>query len=369
MTDKLRNIATTVFFVAFLAITSLSCFLKPSEEVSESERRKLQQFPIPTWSSIADTSFMSDFETYTLDQFPARDSFRTLKSIAHYFFFAQMDNNDIYLSDGSVSKLEYPLKENSITSAAGKFEKLYDMYFADTDAKVYYSVIPDKNYFLAEQSGHPSMDYDRLLTLLGENTEHLSYIDIFPYLTIEDYYTTDTHWRQESILDVADALASAMGVTLTETEDSYKKNAYDPFYGVYYGQAALPMAPDTLYYLSSPVLDGCTVYNHETKKTTPVYDLDRLRGSDPYDVFLSGAAALLTIENPNCETDRELVIFRDSFGSSITPLLLSGYKTVTVVDIRYVMSDLVGTLVDLSGTDDVLFLYSTMVLNNSTMLK
>ena len=32
-----------------------------------------------------------------------------------------------------------------------------------------------------------------------------------------------------------------------------------------------------------------------------------------------GSVSLLTIENPNADTDRELVIFRDSFGSSSGP--------------------------------------------------
>ena len=85
-------------------------------------------------------------------------------------------------------------------------------------------------------------------------------------------------------------------------------------------------------------------------------------------MFLSGSLSLITIENPNATTDKELVIFRDSFGSSIAPLLVEGYAKVTLVDIRYVASDLVGRFVDFEN-QDVLFLYSTLVLNNSVTLK
>ena len=38
-------------------------------------------------------------------------------------------------------------------------------------------------------------------------------------------------------------------------------------------------------------------------------------------MFLSGSKSLLTITNPSADTDRELVIFRDSFASSLAPLL------------------------------------------------
>ncbi len=33
-------------------------------------------------------------------------------------------------------------------------------------------------------------------------------------------------------------------------------------------------------------------------KTGPVYDLEKARGSDPYELFLSGSVSLLTVDNP-----------------------------------------------------------------------
>ena len=85
-------------------------------------------------------------------------------------------------------------------------------------------------------------------------------------------------------------------------------------------------------------------------------------------MYLSGTRALLTFENPDASTDQELVVFRDSFGSSLVPLLVQDYAKVTLVDIRYVASDFVGQFVDFHG-QDVLFLYSTLVLNSSSTLK
>ena len=128
------------------------------------------------------------------------------------------------------------------------------------------------------------------------------------------------------------------------------------------------MDADTMYLLRSELLDRCGVYNHETGKTAAVYDMEKLDSADLYDVYLSGSAALLTIENPAAVSDRELIIFRDSFGSSLAPLLVSDYRTVTLVDLRYISADLLGQFVDFHG-QDVLFLYSTLVLNDSSTLK
>jgi hypothetical protein len=97
--------------------------------------------------------------------------------------------------------------------------------------------------------------------------------------------------------------------------------------------------------------------------------MEKAHGKDPYEMFLSGTQPLLVIENPNAEAERELILFRDSFGSSLAPLLAEGYSKITVVDIRYVNSAFLGGLVDFSekaGREvDVLFLYSTILLNSS----
>ena len=141
-----------------------------------------------------------------------------------------------------------------------------------------------------------------------------------------------------------------------------------PFYGVYYGQAALPMEPEAMYLLESDLLRECRVYDYESGQYTDIYNMEKLDSRDLYDVFLSGPRSLLTIENPNASTDRELILFRDSFGSSIAPLLLQDYAKVTLVDIRYIQIDVLDRFLEFHG-QDVLFLYSVSILNNSQTIK
>jgi hypothetical protein len=193
-------------------------------------------------------------------------------------------------------------------------------------------------------------------------------IDLTGSLSAGDYYRTDTHWRQEHLLDAADIICQTLGVTAPMAEDYRIIPLERPFYGVYYGQAALPMKPESMYCLQNDMLDGCSVYNYEIGKTTAVYDMEKLESRDLYDIYLSGAAALLRIENPAAEGGRELVVFRDSFGSSLIPLLVKDYAVVTVVDTRYIAPNLLGQYVEFSA-QDVLFLYSTLILNSSGALQ
>lgn len=309
---------------------------------------------------------MTGFEKYTLDHFPLRDGFRTLKSVMAFYAFAQKDNNDIYIKNGYASKLEYPMNTDSIEYAAKRFRFVYDKYMADKDMNVYLSIVPDKNYFMAEENGYPSMDYEKFISLMKDSMDFAEYIDITGLLELSDYYRTDTHWRQEKILDVAQHLASEMGVTLSAEYTETKVET--PFYGVYYGQSALPLPADELYYLDNSVLSECKVFDYETNDYIPVYNLAKTEENDPYEMFLSGSKSLLEIENPSAYTDKGLIVFRDSFGSSLAPLLAEAYAKITVVDIRYISPNMLDLFISFEN-QDVLFIYSTSVLNNSITIK
>ena len=366
MTEAKKHRVLTIVMVVFLFAVSVICWLKPAQDFSTSERRLLKQFPVLSVNTVLSGKFMSDFESYALDQFPARDSLRTVKALSSKYLYAQKNNNDIYSVDGYLSKLEYPLKESAADRAADLFRSIYERYFADAGSSVYYSVIPDKNYFLAADNGYPAMDYSAMLERLYAGLDEFTYIDIFPLLQLEDYYRTDTHWDQQSITEVAQTLVEGMG---GQWNGQYYANILErDFYGVYAGQSALPVKPDTLTYLTWEGMDRCEVFDHENNREIGIYDMEKAAGEDPYEMFLSGSISLITIDNPDSNSNKELVIFRDSFGSSIAPLLVESYAKITLVDIRYLPSARLGDLLEFNG-QDVLFLYSTGVLNNSETMK
>ena len=102
----------------------------------------------------------------------------------------------------------------------------------------------------------------------------------------------------------------------------------------------------------------------------PVYDLEKFEGMDGYDVFLSGPTPIVTLENPLNTSGKSLILFRDSFGSSIAPLFMAEYEKVTLIDLRYVTTDQLGDYVDFSDANqDVLFLYNALIINNSSMIR
>lgn len=371
MKNKKKHIVTCGIIVFLFALFAALCYFGPKAEYSISERRLLAKFPTLNVQTILSGTFMNQFETYAADTFPFREGFRTIKA-ATTVVSGQKTNNDIYLYDGHLSKLEYPLDTDSIDHAIGRFENIYTSLLMDATTNVYISVIPDKNAALAENANQLSMDYDALESYVMKKASFANYIRISDLLSAEDYYYTDSHWRQEQIVDVAEHLLNGMGASPASWNLQLTSNQVpDVFYGVYHGQFALPIAGDTMYYLTSPTIDQLIAYDHEHDTPIPVYDLGKTTDKDPYEMYLSGPLSLITIENPMAKgngNDKELIIFRDSFGSSIAPLLACSYSKVTLIDIRYLPSSQIDKYVTFHDSD-VLFLYSTSVLNNSETLK
>ena len=359
----MKKTISLLLVVALWASVAAWAWFKPATAFSDAERRPLEQFPELGGESLVSGQFMKDFADYAVDQFPLRDSFRTLNAYLTYYLLGQKDNNGIYIHDGYAAKMEYPLDESSVKNAVNRFTELYEKYL--TEGNVRFVLVPDKSYYLAAEAGVLSLDYEALYERMEEALPWAEFIDLRSSLSIDSYYRTDTHWRQEELIPAAGVIADRLGVTLPEfTREKIER----PFYGVYYGQAALPMEPDAMYYLTNEVLENCTVTIHDSGTTAQVLDKTKLESKDLYDVFLSGGAAVLEINNPAGVAGRELIVFRDSFGSSMVPLLVGDYERVWVLDTRYVNPAMLEQFVDFAD-QDVLFLYSVLILGNSTALR
>lgn len=299
-----------------------------------------------------------------LDQFPLREQLRTVNSLVRLYGLGQADIHSIYLQGGGAFRMDGPLQEKQVRHAAAVFSAVQETYFPSLPS--HYVIVPDKN--AKAETSRPRLDTETMRGIVREALPGMTEIDIWDLLSADDYYKTDPHWRQERLLPVAAAICEALGAE-APAADSFTETGLSPFYGAYYGQAALPMAPDTLTYLESADTKAAEVTGPELDGAQPVYRPELLDGTDGYDVFLSGAQAVLTVTSPNVHNGRHLVLFRDSFGSSLAPLLLGSFERITLVDLRYISAARLTDYADLSDATDVLYLCSTAVWNNGGTLR
>ena len=273
----------------------------------------------------------------------------------------RLDNNDIYLKDNYIFKSNYPTDQKSINNFVKKINNTTKLL--NENNNVYMLVIPDKNYYLNDKN-FLQLDYELIYNEI--NKLGLNNIDIKDIMNLNDYYETDTHWKQENLLKVVKKLDEKMNFGYEEI--NYEKNIYDKFYGVYYGESAMNRKPEKLTYLTNDLINNVEVNYLENKNLKTVYNMEKLKSFDSYEVFLDGASSFIEINNYENKNGKELVIFRDSFSSSLAPLLIPYYSKITLIDNRYINSLNYLEYIDFNN-QDILFIYSTLIINNSFSLK
>lgn len=297
-----------------------------------------------------------------MDNFYQRETFRKLKTSVELDVFKKQDVNKIYKYNDFLVEQIYPLDEKSVTNLTNKINYIKDSYLNETN-KIYYSIIPDKNYYT--DNSHLKLDYDKMQQIMENNLNGLQYIDIFQDLNLDSYYYTDSHWKQEKLQNVVKTIVENMNFTINQ---NYNEQKVATFKGVYAGQLPINTKEDEIKILVNDVIADANAYNYETKEQGGIYNFKKLTGYDKYDIYLSGATPLIEISNANNKTNKTLVIFRDSYASSLAPLLMEGYSKITLVDTRYISPKILNEYVDFENAD-ILFLYSTLVINNSMSLK
>lgn len=361
----MKNKVTAIILIITVLFFSVAHFVIPDRAFSDSERRKLAMAPKISGDALLSGKYLKDLETYMLDQFPGRDTAVAIKAITQYNLLGQKDNNGFYLYNGGIYKNNYPLNENSIKNFAKKVALIFNEYL--TGCNVICSIVPDRGQYVAKENGYLYFDFETMEQILNDNLPNqIKYSSLIDKLGVDSFYNTDLHWKQEQLLSVADYLVSELGGRLPESE--YQYNYYNDFKGGYYSRAPYYLEAEKLTFLTNKYTESATVTDLEHPDFHKIYNTDALGKIDSYDVYLSGATPLVVIESPLCKTGKELIIFRDSFGSSLSPLLTSEYSKITLIDIRYISSSLLGNYVNFNN-QDVLFLYGTEVINSSSMLK
>ena len=358
----LRSVLTASVFIAVIAGLFLAGRIMPAPTVLASERRAPAQLPALTVDSVLSAQFMKGVENYASDNFPFRETFRTVHAASVLGLFAQTDKSGLTTGDAGICRFE-PVNLASVEMAGDKIARVAAGL---NGLNLYYAVVPDKSLFAGRHL--PGAGPGQAEAILAARLGGLTPIPLGAALTADSFYRTDLHWDQTKLRPVVDALGAAMG--FRADLGGLTPQSAGSFTGAYGGQWALPVPPDALTYLANPNLTA-TYLNPATQAMDPgpVYDPAAITAVDPYNVFLGGPQPLVVLTNSAATTDRELYLFRDSFGSSLAPLLAGAYAKVTLIDLRYINARLLDRFVDFRPGSDVLFLYSSQILNNASTLQ
>ena len=357
MQDNIKNKVVVILFGLIIYGFFFLNLVATDKKSSVSERRKLEQFPKVSLKAIVSGDFFKKFDSYSMDQFYQREKFRKLKIKTDMVVLGNYNNMQI--NKDYIYEALYPLNENSVNNLVNKINNIIDSYLDDTN-KVYYSLIPDKGYYI---NNSLKLDYTKLVSLYKKVKGN--YIDLFNILSLDYYYKSDTHWKEENLLKVAKELARKMDFTF---DDNLSFKDVVSFNGVYGSRLVLDKDLDKILVAESAFINNAVVYDLTSNKKIDVYNYDKINSLDKYDIYLNGASGLLKIDNLLENNGKRLIIFRDSYTSSLAPLLISGYKEIILVDTRYISPKILNNYINFKDAD-ILFLYGTIMANNSYTIR
>ncbi len=370
---KNKEIMCCVIALLFAGIIfglAIAGVVKKDVKFSEEENRVLAQLPTSNVEDLKNKRFMEDLEAYTSDQFVMRDLWIRLKVYSD-LCIGKRELNGVYLG-----KDKYLIQEplNPDPAYVQKTTGAMVQFASDhQDMNINAMIIPDAAYVMDQYlpKGAVIRDQGADMEMLREQLAfQMGFIDVGNTLkehTDEEiYYRTDHHWTTRGAYYAFKAAAEQLGIS--ETLKTYRPYTVSTdFSGTLASTSGYHGAEDSIqvYAPENEDVDYLVSDSDNKEKRATVYDQSALDRKNQYEVFFGGNHASVEIEIAN-ETDRKLLVFKDSYANCFVPFLLPYYDKIILIDPRYYYEQ-VENLITKEGITDVLFLYNlnTFMSDNS----
>ena len=352
--------AEALIFLAFIGAFFILNLVLPDRQFSEQENRYLQMRPEFSFKSLFSGDYTSKFETYTTDQFTFRDEWITLKA-ASELALGKQENNDVHLCENGTLIEGFKRPENSVLDSN---MSALNSLVGNTDAKVYFALIPDKSdlYSSLLPKNAPN-DSEKEVIDYCYGQSNATNVDMYSALSAHKdeyiFYRTDHHWTSLGAYYGLSALAESMGLP-SPALDSYTDRhvVSEEFYGTTWSSSGFSWVdPDTMeIFVNAPEGLKVTSYPQGSPVEGKLYDFSFLEKKDKYSMFMGGNCPMHVIETGN-EDKPSLLILRDSYTDSLIPFLLDDFSEIHVLDLRYYRASL-KAYIEQNDFDNVLVCYS-----------
>ena len=227
---------------------------------------------------------------------------------------------------------------------------------------VYSMVLPtSSSFYLPENYANLAYSEKADFDSIEESLSGVIPVDAYNILNAHKdepiYSRTDHHWQPLGAYYAAEEFALMAGVPFADISE-YEKVTLPGYVGTLYmytqSATLLNNPEDFVYYKpKAPV----TVTQYNTRFENPVaanllLDPSSMPNSGYYMVF--GSDERIVHVNTECKNGRNLVIFKDSYGNALLPMLTSSFENIYLCDIRYFDLNAIDFIDSVEATD-VLF--------------
>lgn len=366
-TENKIKILTAVCLAGAVVSLSVLFLLSPKQEFSHQENRYLASEPEFGWEQIKSGAYMEEVNTYLSDHFPGRDFFMGLKTKAE-ILLGRKEINGVYLAEDGylIEKYEAPVNTEKICRILNGFEeKLTVLEENGRDLERSILLVPTASCILEEKLPlhAPVISQAETISKYEKLTE-LPVIDCRRelYRMSEEnavYYRTDHHWTSEGAYAGYLTYCPEAGLTPADLDEYEAVKATEEFLGTVYSKVHdYSRSGDTITLYSHPEDRLTVTYTDTGIVADSLYNLDYLEEKDKYSLFLDNLHSLIQIDNETAETDRVLVLIKDSYANSMVPFLTRHFKTIYVFDTRSYKKGPSAFVEEHPEVTDVLLLYN-----------
>lgn len=331
----MHNKIITFVFCLLLLVGITSEILFPDKYYSESEKRILAQKNTIAISDFPSGKMGTEIEKYLADQFPLRDGWITIKTLAERLC-GQTEIADVYFGkDGYLIDkfVTYDKKKFSMNVQA--LAKLTEKLKA-TNVPTQIMLVPTKAHILSNKLPAYAPNFDQKNLLEYVKSCGLYTVDVFDILSKHKdeyiYYKTDHHFTSLGAYYCYYAWMQSQG-KLPKPISTWKKQILsNDFHGTTYNKVNYPFAPyDTItaYYKT---LHHTVSYNQGSYVTDSIYEYKYLNGKDQYATFLNSNQATTVISGNG---KGNLMILKDSYANCFAQFVVDDYAKTHLVDLRF----------------------------------
>jgi len=376
----------TLFIQAILILgVSTAFFFSEKREISDSEKRKLAQWPALTDSTYLSGAYFRGISSYVNDQFPKRDELLALSNTIRYNMGMHFENeirmvvvqagmeqgtagsdtsntslndfNDAY-SGGMIilNGAVFTLNSGSTAVSPVFAAMLNDYANALPQVQVYSAVAPlSSAYIPDEQYAHLNGKNEATLLAIRDHLNgNVKFADVMAEMNAHRneklFFGTDHHWTANGAYHAYVAFCKAAGFTpVDRSEMTYEKRG--TFLGSLYDLTRDPSVqehPDTLEIYKPKVSSESIRYGESG------FDNGRkcalFSGAVGYTCFISGDYPLEKITT-SIKNGRKACVIKNSMGNAFAVYLVSHFEEIYVVDFRYSKHNLMTLIQDNKVTD------------------
>ena len=353
-----RKIVTFVGLV-LLAVMATGQIFTASRGFSDMENRYLETLPEADLESIQSGEWMKQLETYLADHVPARDEWVQMKNTVVRLSGRNQIGQVVFAEDGRLIQVQDvtldQLKENVKLLAN----------WADTlpeEIEVNFLLAPNASWIYRELLPEDTITYEpeeacRIVEAgLSERVRlTVPYETLRAHVDEAIYFKSDHHWTMRGAAYTYMDLAEDLGL---EGADPFKYGVAvmgQDFKGSVYSQAPVfGYGGEAFEVFMVPGLDA--QWSTETGSGN-VLMKERFKMKDQYTAFFGGNYGLSRIVNEKAQSEKKLLILKDSYANILVPFLIEDYREIVMVDLRQFRGS-VSTLVEQEAVDRVLGIYN-----------